>query len=248
VFAEKIMGLEKLNPKEIFELWTNGENINSAIEKYCDKKSIKNSLKNNLADKKDGENGLLAEKTRKLKKRAEFEEYEQALYDDLSDKVRFGVLISIGYEEPIGGSDFPDIISRTAWPPDKINLEYSSITKAGKVFSSIRITENPFSEKKDSSQSAEVPNLAINKKRRGRPSIETITIDVIKKLIASGHIKIDNSQAENIRLVQDMLVMSYKDELELRDDPTDNSRRHKRKIPKGAGYDTVDQLIKKELY
>jgi len=243
------MSLDKLNSKEIFDLWSSGENINSAIEKYCDTKLIKQEVKNKSNHAENSAKGLLAEKNKRIENLSEFEKYEQALYDDLSDKLRFGSLVSIGYEEPIGGSDFPELLSRQVWPPDEVGLEYSSIRKGKKRFSSIRITENPFYKKDKQTDNNELPSIELKKVDPGRPSMNDEWVNAIKQLIKAGTITADNTQADNIRLAQDTLTKMFKDEdkVELIDDPRDKSSRKKRKILKGAGYDTIDKLIKDNL-
>ena len=129
-----------------------GKSIADAIDAFLDCASIKKQVQKRLKEfkneenetrKKKGKSGFHAEREKLKQKVDDFAAYETELFQKLSEEIESGHLISIGYREPIGASDFPVLIPLKFWPPEQISLETSSAKFLKANYSAVRISENP---------------------------------------------------------------------------------------------------------
>ena len=171
--------------KELWDLWQQGKSINDAIDAFLDCESIKNQVRKKLKNKKPIKNiidtGLLGER-QKQQQIIEFSEYEDEIFQVLYEKIKSEKLLAIGYMEPVGGSDFPDLIPQYFWPPQKVSLEFSSMNFQEGSFSNIRIIENPKRKKDFVGYDSEILPPEIKDKKVGRPSIKDKIIEAYEFL------------------------------------------------------------------
>lgn len=139
--------MEEFDLKELWDLWHQGKTINDAIDAFVDRAAIKKQVKKTSKDQgaitQISDTTLLGERQKQQKKASEFSEYEKEIFQNLYEKIQSGHLLAIGYMEPVGGSDVPDLIPSNFGPPQAFSLEHSSVTFQEARFSHVRIAENP---------------------------------------------------------------------------------------------------------
>jgi hypothetical protein len=191
--------LEKLDLKEIWDLWQQGKSINDAIGSFLDCESIKREVKKHLRDHetitKITDTGLLREREKQRQNAFVFSEYENEIFQNLYAKIKSRQLLAIGYIEPIGGSDFPDLIPQKFWPPQEISLEESSVTFNKARFSNVRIVKNPITAN-------DLKIYEINDKKVGRPSIQDKIIKAYEDCRERGEIDYSKTLKSHTEIIQ----------------------------------------------
>lgn len=180
-----------------------GKSIADAIDAFLDCTSIKKQVQKRLKEFKNEENetqkkilsGFLAEREKLKQKVDDFAAYETELLQKLYEEIESGNLVSIGYREPIGASDFPVLIPLKFWSPEQISLETSSAKFLKANYSAVRIAENPNREIDFSVYDSEPPSA-------GRSTNAPELIEAYEYLLDRGQIdytKTFKSQIDKIR-------------------------------------------------
>jgi len=136
-----------------------------------------------------------------------------ALYINLSNKILSEKLIAIGYKSPIESDDLT-IIPHHMWPPDKVDIDNSSISANNIEYVRVRIIRKPRIKKsviKPASDKKEIDlsDIEIKANRAGRPSIKELLVEAYEYLEAKGLIDYDKTFKAHVPFIQQTVLIIH---------------------------------------
>lgn len=213
--------LESNNPEQLLRFWKKGKTIYESLFLFTDESLRKEFNKSNVEFRNQSIEPQEEQSDAAKQLNAGFDALRKTLNNyqsvqSATDKLKWNLLskllseqlIGLGFEAPLKSSSQPNVIPIHVWP-DKIsefNWNKSSFLSNGVEFLKIRLIDSAdINKQRNNSNRKEKtipPEIKVQDKKVGRPSIKEAIIEAYELLKSKNKIKYSASLKSHVKLIQ----------------------------------------------